>query len=276
MTFSDELTPEELLEQEEGQQYPEAFGITFTPLVSGIAIGLVGVVVAGYIGLNFVIGARENYRNLINERDNLEAQIEQQPALEGRVQERERQRQAVRSQQSEVLNLLSTEESLDTLLFELENTIQEINDQTIIQPVTTETETDENGEFKLISFQPQNPQAEVVNDGSFGTAVNGKIRRKTYNLEVVGTYTQTRSLINQIERLQPLLLINNFSTSVTGEQAGQLSLQQQRLIAEPSKEPELTSTFQLEAILPVSPEALRATEQVVETENEQGNGNNQN
>lgn len=277
MTFSDELTPEELLEQEEGSQYPEAFGITFTPQVSGIAIALVGVVVAGYIGLNFLQGARERYSNLVNQKDNLEAQIEQQPALEGRVQELERQIQAVRSQQNEVLNLLSTEESLDTLLFELEETIQEINDQTIIQEVANTTAPDEeNGEFRLITFQPQTPEAQVVNDGSFGAAVDGKIRRKTYTLEVVGTFTQTRSLINQIERLQPLLLINNFSTSVTGEQAGELSLQQERLIAEASREPELTSTFQLEAILPVSSEQLRATEQVAETENEEDKANNRN
>lgn len=280
MTFSDELTPDELLEAEAEaaeSQYPEAFGITFTPQVSGIALGLVGVVVAGFLWLNFVQEARERQNSLETQRDQLEAQIEQQPALEGRVQEIEREIQFTRSQQNEVLNLLSREESLDTLLFDLDQTVEQINRETVVSEINTDQTLDEEdrGEFQLTSFQPQMATPQVVNDGSFGQPVNGRIRRKTYNLEMVGTFTQIQSLISELERLQPLLLINNFSTNVTGEQEGIVVLEGDRLVFEVSQEPELTSSFQLEAILPLSPEALRATEQqAAEPTETEGNGNN--
>ncbi len=280
MTFSDELTPDELLDAEAEaaeSQYPEAFGITFTPQVSGIALGLVGVVVAGFLWLNFVQEARERQNSLETQRDQLEAQIEQQPALEGRVQEIEREIQFTRSQQNEVLNLLSREESLDTLLFDLDQTVEQINRETVVSEINTDQTLDEEdrGEFQLTSFQPQMATPQVVNDGSFGQPVNGRIRRKTYNLEMVGTFTQIQSLISELERLQPLLLINNFSTNVTGEQEGIVVLEGDRLVFEVSQEPELTSSFQLEAILPLSPEALRATEQqAAEPTETEGNGNN--
>lgn len=257
MTFSDELTPEERLEDEDGG-YPEAFGITFTPQVSGIAIAVVGLGIAGYLWINFVQAARQQYNDLVSQRDQLEAQIEQQPSLEGVVQELEQQIQQTRSQQDEILNLLSSEESLDTLLFDLQQTVQETNNEALEEDFP---------ELKLESFQPQMANPEVINDGSFGEPVNGKIRRKTYSLEMVGTFTQTRSLINKLERLQPLLLINDFNTQVTENQQGEFLIEENRFVTR--TRPQLSSSFQLEAILPVSPEKLRAIEQPEEETEEE-------
>ena len=262
MTFSDELTPEEQLEEEEGAEYPEAFGITFTPQVSGIAIALVGIGVAGYIWLNFLQSARQEYGQLVDQRDQLETQLENQPALEGQIQQLDEQIQSVRSQQNEVLNLLSSEESLETLLFDLEQTVQATNSE-----ITTEE-----SEFELERFEPLMANPEVVNDSSFGNAVNGKIKRKTYSLEVVGTFTQTRSLIRSIERLQPLLLVNNFNTQVTEQQPGEFSLEANRFLT--TGNPQLRSTFQLEAILPVSREELRAQEEAAAAPEEEENQEN--
>lgn len=258
MTFSDELTPEEQLEEE--AVYPEAFGITFTPQVSGIAVAVAGVAVAGYLWLNFLQSSRQEYRELVNQRDQIESQIENQPALEGEIQRLEEQIQTVRFQQDEVLNLLSSEDSLDTLLFDLEQTVLETNNETV---------TAEGNEFQLESFRPLMANPEIVNDGSFGTAVNGKIQRKTYSLEVIGTFTQTRSLIRSIERLQPLLLVNNFNTEITEEVQGAFSLEENRFI--PTSKPKLRSTFELEAILPVSRKKLRAIEQEAAAPQEEEN-----
>ncbi len=257
MTFSDEITPEEQLEE---SAYPEVFGITFTPQVSGIVLAVAGLGVAGYLWLNYLQSARQEYRELVNRRDQIESQIENQPALEGEIQRLEEQIQTVRFQQDDVLNLLSTEESLDTLLFDLEQTVLETNSETI---------TAEANEFQLESFQPLMANPEIVNDGSFGAAVNGKIQRKTYSLEVVGTFAQTRSLIRSLERLQPLLLVNNFNTQITEEVQGTFSLEENRFI--PTSNPNLRSTFELEAILPVRREKLRAIEEEAAAPQEEEN-----
>lgn len=257
MTFSDELSPDEQLD-EEGSEYPEAFGITFTPQISGIAIAVVGVGLAGYLWLNFLQSARQQYSELVNRQEELQAQIAQQPSLEGIVQELEQQIQTARSQQDQVLALLSSEESLDTLLFDLEQTIQQTQNETV---------GEEDREFELTSFQPLMARPQVVNDGSFGEPVNGKIKRKTYNLEVQGTFSQIQLLIRNLERLQPLLLVNNFTTQVAENQQGEFSLEEERFVV--TQPPQLTSSFQLEAILPLSSEELRAMEAPKEEETQE-------
>lgn len=258
MTFSDELPPEEQLE-DEGGGYPEAFGITFTPLVSGIVFGVAGVIAAVYLWFNLVQPAREEYNELVRQRNDLERQLEQQPNLQNRVNELDQEIREVRFQQREVLALLSNRESLDTLLFDLEQTIQRTSEQ--IGPVEVGEEAQE---FQLESFEPQMESPEVINDGSFGSAVDGKIQHKTYNLEVIGTYSQIQQLLRNLEQLQPLLLVNNFRTEVTQEQQGIFSFEENRFIV--TKRPQLQATFQLEAILPVDPEVLREMEEASEEE----------
>lgn len=240
MTFSDDLTPEEELE-EESPEYPEAFGIPLTPSVSGSAIALLGVGVAGYLWVNFLQPAQERYNNLLVQREQLQATIQQQPSFDQQIQTLERQIQTLQARQQQVLNLLSNEESLNTLLFDIEQIIQTANQETVAP---------ENSQLQLESFQPVSVNPEIVNDGSFGAAVNGKIQRKTYSLEVVGTFTQTQLLIRNIERLQPLLLVQDFSTEITEQQQGEFSREENRFVV--TQTPQLRSSFQLVAILPVN------------------------
>ncbi len=253
MTFSDELPEEEQLE-EEGGNYPEAFGITFTPLVSGIILGVAGVIGAIYLWFQLVQPKQQEYDDLVSQRNQLQDQIEAQPDLRDRLNELEGEINQVRSQQNQVLALLSSRESLDVLLFDLEQTIERTAAQ--IGPVEV---AGENSEFQLESFNPQMATPQVVEDGSFGSAVDGKIQRKTYSLEVTGTYSQTQQLLRNLEQLQPLLLVNNFSTQIAEEPQGRFSFEENRFF--PINTPQLQSTFQLEAILPVDPEVLREMEQ---------------
>lgn len=262
MTFSDELPPEEQLEEEWGG-YPEAFGITFTPLVGGIVFGVLGVITAIYLWFELVQPKQENYNELVSQREQLENQIEAQPQLRDRINELEGEINQVRSQQNQVLALLSSRESLDVLLFDLEQTIERTAAQ--IGPVEV---AGENSEFQLESFNPQMATPQVVEDGSFGSAVDGKIQRKTYGLEVTGTYSQTQQLLRNLEQLQPLLLVSDFNTQITAEPQGRFSFEQGRFL--PLTSPQLQSTFQLEAILPVDPEVLREMEEAME-ENDEDN-----
>lgn len=260
MTFSDELPEEEQLE-EEGGGYPEAFGITFTPFVSGIVFGVAGLIAAIYLWFQLVQPAREEYNDLVNQKEQLENQIDNQPNVSNQINELEQDINQVRSQQEQVLALLSSRDSLDLLLFDLEQAIERTAEQ--IGPVEV---AGENSEFKLESFNPQMANPQVVEDGSFGSAVDGKIQRKTYSLEVTGTYTQTQQLLRNLEQLQPLLLVNDFSTQVVEEPQGRFSFEENRFLA--ISTPQLQSTFQLEAILPVDPEVLREMEEETEEDNE--------
>ncbi|NES74023.1 MAG: hypothetical protein F6K24_56985, partial [Okeania sp. SIO2D1] len=58
MTFAD---AEEFIPEGEEQQpdYPQAFGVTFTPTVSGVLVGVLGFGVAAYLAYTFVLPAWE-------------------------------------------------------------------------------------------------------------------------------------------------------------------------------------------------------------------------
>ncbi len=63
MTYADQdFLPVE--GQEEAPNYPTAFGITFTPRVSGIVFGLLGLAAAAYLLVNVVQPAWQQNQDL--------------------------------------------------------------------------------------------------------------------------------------------------------------------------------------------------------------------
>lgn len=61
---------------------------------------------------------------------------------------------------------------------------------------------------ELVSFKP-NGTITVVNDGSLGEGVNGRLKRQQFDLTIRGDFSSTQSLLRDLERLQPLLVIED-------------------------------------------------------------------
>jgi len=267
MTFTDEEIPaEEQLEDEAGG-YPEAFGITFTPPRQGIALAVLGFVVAGVLWWYWGQNALQNYTQSRNDLEKVVGDLEDYENLDQKKQEIQtkvnqlsQEIANIRSQQRQVFSLLSSEESLDTLLVDLQNIVQDIRQQG-------------GNELELTSFSPTMDQIQTLDDGSLGSDLNGKIRHRTYNVEVEGTFAETQLLIKRLEELEPLLVINNFQTQVTNEQLGNFSFDENRFIV--TDTPTLQSSFELQAILPVDEEKLREIENQA-GENNQNNKNEEN
>ena len=64
MTFADDFA---LDEKELEGDYPSAFGITFTPMVSGIAIAVAGITLAIYGFTRYVQPAKEEYQQKLTQ-----------------------------------------------------------------------------------------------------------------------------------------------------------------------------------------------------------------
>jgi hypothetical protein len=64
MTFTEEFENQELAELD---QYPTAFGITFTPRNSGIAAGVLGLLGSFYLLFNWVMPAYNTLQQLQND-----------------------------------------------------------------------------------------------------------------------------------------------------------------------------------------------------------------
>ncbi len=229
MTFAEEFVPienEEELGEDSG--YPEAFGITFTPMVGGIAIGVLGILVAAYLGFTQLGAAwsslsetKENIKTTEREIETKKKELENAPELDLQLQDAQRRKQRV-------IALLSSEQSLDTLLLDLNR-------------------FSESRQAQLTSYKPDNG-IQTVEDSSLGTALNGKMKRQSIDVEFEGTFDQTQSLIRNIERLQSsLLLVKDFQSEVFEEQV--LILEQNTIV--PSGQPRLKTKFRLDAILPI-------------------------
>ncbi|MBF2017449.1 MAG: pilus assembly protein PilO [Rivularia sp. T60_A2020_040] len=241
MTFSDEMNFEGGGEFEESSAYPVIFGITFTPIISGILIGVLGLAGATYMLLNFVMPAWENFGEKQNKQQELESQIEQKKSSLQNIDKIKAELAQAKSQQSQVLAVFASEKTLNTLLIDLNRLVEAGNAQLSSNSVKA----------KLQKFAPSSEGTQPVNDGSLGTLVDGKLKRNSTEIAISGTYEQTQSILRNIERLQPLLLVKDYQSTLQPE------------VIEEGKPRRtgptpITTTFKLEALVPMNPQEVAA------------------
>lgn len=232
MTFSDDFKTTKSTDTG-APNYPVVFGITLTPLVGGILAGLAGVGIALYIWNNSVSKVISDKETKALDLENKKSQLAQLKSgeMERTLQTLEVEFQKEQALEPQVLSMFSDEKSLDTLLLDLYNLIQ-------------------GNQVQLNTYQPE-ATIEEITDGSLGDLVNGRLKRKVINLEIEGTFGQTLAVIQDIERLQPLLLIKDFNSAVIPEELvyvyenGQL---------DSNGEVRLKTNFKIEAILPAAPQ----------------------
>lgn len=156
----------------------------------------------------------------------------------GKIQEEQAQ---AKVQQVQVLGLFANEKTLDTLLLDLNRLVESGNSQVPFSGVRA----------KLKRYAPSGDKAEPITDGTFGPLVDGKLKRRSINIEIIGTYEQTQSILRNIERLQPLLLVKDYQSTLAPETA-----------AEPGKKlirigpRAINTTFQLQALMPMTPQDM--------------------
>jgi Tfp pilus assembly protein PilO len=231
---------------EEAPNYPVAFGITFTPQLSGLALGLLGLAGAGYILLNFVLPAYDSFQTLKAEEATKQEKVDAKKleALNQQFAEAQDRLQQSELLRSQVLDQFTSPQNLQTLLYD------------IFQRAKARGVT-------LNSYTPQGDLT-VVNDDSLGNAVNNKLKRQIFTLAIEGGYPQIYAFIGDLEKLQPLLIVSalkmNFDQSSFPANGGTLK-SAKGTIASPGKTipnpgETIKASFNLEAIVPLSPAEL--------------------
>ncbi|MDY6897066.1 MAG: pilus assembly protein PilO, partial [Cyanobacteriota bacterium] len=120
MTFSDEMNFEgSEFEEDSSSAYPVVFGITFTPKVSGILIGVLGLAGAGYMFLNILKPAWDNFTEKQGTKAQLETEIQGKEARLQSIDELNAKLAQAKTQQSKVWAVFANEKTLDTLLLDL-------------------------------------------------------------------------------------------------------------------------------------------------------------
>ncbi|MBH8561468.1 pilus assembly protein PilO [Nostoc sp. CENA67] len=214
------------------------FGITFTPKIIGILAGLLGVAGAAYILLNMVMPAWDNYQQQQVKSSELQGQLDQKRASIKQADKVKKEQEEAKQQKTQVLGLFANQKTLYTLLLDLNRLVESGNAQIPVNGVRA----------KLQKFMPTAQEAEIITDGSLGPLVNGQLKRSSVNLEIVGTYEQTQSIIRNIERLQPLLVVKDYQSALAPTDPLKTG-------AGPAQ---ITTSFQLQALMPLTPEDIAA------------------
>ena len=242
MTLSDDLNfPGQSTEIQDSN--PVLFGVTLTPPIIGGVVAVLGVLGAGYMFLNMVMPAWDTYQQQQSKRDQLQTEVEQKKSQAQQISKVEADLAEAKQQQKQVLALFADEKSLDTLLLDTSRLIDSSNSQAFGNSIRA----------KMKKFAPVSEKPEVVTDGTFGVEVNNKLKRSIINVEIEGNFEQTQSIIRNIERLQPLLLVKNFDSKLSEpEMSGDKDNPVQIGIGK------LTTTFVLEALMPLTTDEATA------------------
>ncbi|MEH2270334.1 MAG: pilus assembly protein PilO [Nostoc sp.] len=246
MTLSDDLNF-----AEHGGEFDQAtpaspvlFGIAFTPKIIGILVGVIGLAGAGYILLNLLMPAWESYQQQQAKSSELQGQIEQKKANIKQIDKVKDELAQAKQQKVQVLGLFANEKTLDTLLLDMNRLIESGNTPTSFNAVRA----------KLKKFVPVSQKPEPVIDGTLGLQVNGKLQRSSINAEITGTYEQTQSIIRNIERLQPLLIVKDYQSTLAPVES-RSPLDKTPVQIGPTA---INTSFQLQVLMPLSPEEVAA------------------
>ena len=242
MTFADDFA---LDEQDLGEDYPSAFGITFTPMVMGITIAVAGIVLATYGFVSYVKPAREARQQKLTQKQELQQQLNSIKSGDAdlRLAQLQADLEANKVLKSRVLSMFTSSEDLETLLIDLNSFIA-------------------SNQAELIQYQPDS-NVSVVEDASLGAGVQGKLQRKGISLTIEGTFKETRELLRDLERLQPLLMIQSISSTVSEKPTAVLTnTTEGETVIVPKTEAELKTQIKLDAILPMSQADLEQARKV--------------
>ena len=218
--------------------YPAAFGITFTPAISGGLIAVLGLAGTLYLVLNLLMPAWEKYQQQQTTRNDKQVQVQQKQAILQQGEKVKTELAQAQQQNAEVLSLFANEKNLGTLLLDLNRVVESGNARLQRNDVRA----------KLRRFVPTtNQSGDIVNDGSLGAEVNGKLKRRAINVEFQGTFAQTQSILRNIERLQPLLIVRDYQSTLAPPAADSQGI----VVRGPAT---ITTSFQLQALIPANPE----------------------
>ncbi|MGH7998881.1 MAG: pilus assembly protein PilO [Brasilonema sp.] len=223
--------------------YPVVFGLTLTPKVCGIILGVLGLAGAAYMLMNFVLPIWDNFQQQETKQKELQQAIDQKKSYIKQIDKVQQEQALSKQQQLQVSALFANEKTLDILLLDLNRLVESSNTQ--VPPHAVKA--------KLRKYVPIG-KAEPITDGSLGSLVNDKLKRRSINIEILGTYEQTQSIFRNLERLQPLLIVKDYQSSLAPEGI----TQQDKVVVRRVGPTLINTSFQLQALMPLAREEVAA------------------
>jgi type IV pilus assembly protein PilO len=238
MTLSDDLNfAAQATGDEPSSPYPTAFGITFTPPIIGGLVGGIGILASLYLVLNVIMPAWDTYQKQQSQSNELKGQVEQKRLQAKEIDKAQVELDKVKQEQTNILGLFADQNSMQTLLIDANRLIESSNGSSL---------SDNQSQAKLLKFTPVGGnKPEIITDGSYGDLINNKLKRRRFDAQIVGTFAQTQEIMRNLERLRPLLIVKNYQSSQAPVDKGA-----------PPGLTLISTSFQLEALMPLTPEEI--------------------
>lgn len=229
---------------------PVVFGIELSPMIIGVLLALVGIAGAGYLFVKVAQPVAEANGTLRSDIATKESQLISQAQQLEDVANLEAELEQAMQRRRNVYSLFANERTMDTLLLDINQRIETTNAS--LNGVRAQVR--ERGippillEAQLERFSPG--EKVVVEDGTLGEEINGKLRREIYNINFSGDYAQTQNILRNLERLEPLLMVSNFRISSSEEVPETVIGASGQVVIDPKSK--LETTFQIDALIPTS------------------------
>lgn len=250
-----EFISSEKQEEETGTQ--EIFGLKLTPQVQAIGIAVLGLLLAGGLGYQFVLPEFQKggeFKQKITEskqtQQQLQAQIQKKAEAEAK-QEEAKQRRA------NVTAMFASDASANTLLLDMTQLVNRINAGV----------QGDDLKAKITKFEPYLPppaaakaaqagqDPDILADTSFGPSLAGKLRRKKFKVEFEGNFAQTRNFMRNLELMQSLLVVRNLKSELlSSTQPIEVDLVKGKIVPVAQPQTKIKTAFDLHALLPLKQE----------------------
>jgi type IV pilus assembly protein PilO len=238
MTYSEDLINSTQLDNstylDQEPSYPSIFGLSLSPALIGGFLAVVGLAGSGYFVFTSLMPQQQANQELQTKLNATQQQIQERKENAKKIAEAKIKLEQVKVQQQAVLALFANDKKLDTLLLDLNKLIN-------------------TRQGELQRFTPDAASTGVIADGSLGTALNGKLRRRSTDIEVDGSFEQMQSILRTVERLDQLLILKDFQADLVAVPVNNVSGS-----GAISSTPKIKTKFKLQAVIPLTPEESAA------------------
>lgn len=241
--------------EETGTQ--EIFGIKLTPQVQAIGVAVVGLIVAGGIGSQFVMPELQKSGEIKQKiSESKQTQLQLQSLIKKKAEAEAKQEEA-KQRRAGVTAMFASDASANTLLLDMTQLVNRINAGV----------QGDDLKAKITKFEPDIPPAaaaatapgardpDILSDTSFGPSLAGKLRRKKYKVEFEGSFAQTRNFMRNLELMQSLLVVRNLKSALTApNQTIEVDFLKGKIVPVQQPQTKITTAFELHALLPLKQE----------------------
>jgi type IV pilus assembly protein PilO len=238
MTYSEDLINSTMLDNstylDQEPTYPSIFGLSLSPALIGGVLGVIGLVGAGYFFYTNLMPQQQANQELQTKLSQLQQQIQERQENAKKIAAAKVQLDKAKVQKQAVLALFASDQKLDTLLLDLNKLIN-------------------TRQGELQRFTPDAASTGVITDSSLGASLNGKLRRKSTDIEVDGSFEQMQSILRTVERLDQLLILKDFQADLIPVTVNNVNGS-----GAISSTPKIKTKFKLQAVIPLTAEEAAA------------------